>query len=82
MFNDFVLQPSQISSAVTFPDWRHPSALFFVREGYTEGYERFKKEIQLATAAMDSREKSVTGRLMFPSIHTPHPVNPSSNTPS
>ena len=61
MFNDFVLQPSHLTAAVTFPDWRHPSALFFVREGYTEGYEKFKKEIQIATAMMDNREKSLTG---------------------
>ena len=34
MFNDFVLQPSDERSAVTFPDWRHPSTLFFRREDY------------------------------------------------
>ena len=34
MFNDFVLQPSDEKAAVTFPDWRHPSTLFFGREDY------------------------------------------------
>ena len=34
MFNDFVLQPSNEKTAVTFPDWRHPSTLFFCREDY------------------------------------------------
>ena len=77
MFNDFVLQPSHIAAAVTFPDWRHPSALFFVKEGYTEGYERFKKEIQEVTAAMDSREKSVTGMIYCLAL-TNTPINTSS----
>ena len=34
MFNDFVLQPSDEKAAVTFPDWRHPSTLFFGRDDY------------------------------------------------
>ena len=64
MFNDFVLQPSDLASAVTFADWRHPSCLFFVRDGYREGYEAFKADIAAVTAAMDGRERSAAAIAM------------------